>query len=43
MRTGLPKTYSVQLSAREREQRESLVRSRTLPHALVRRAKMNLG
>ena len=42
MRTGRPKTYSVTLTAKQREQLEAFARSRSLPHGLVRRARIVL-
>lgn len=42
MRTGRPKKQDLVLSARERAQLVSYSRSRSLPHALVRRAQMVL-
>ena len=42
MRTGRPKTYFVTLSAEQREQLEAVARSRSLPHGLVRRARIVL-
>lgn len=42
MKTGRPKKQTIVLSPLEREQLESYTRSRALPHALVRRAKIVL-
>jgi transposase len=42
MRTGRPKTHVVTLNTDERKQLQKLARSRSLPHALVRRAKIIL-
>jgi len=42
MKTGRPKKRQIVLSPTEREQLESYARSRALPHALVRRAKIVL-
>lgn len=42
MRTGRPKSFSISLNDREREELGNLARSRSLPHALVRRAKIIL-
>ena len=42
MRTGRPKKQAIVLSSNEREQLQSYARSRSLPHALVRRAKIVL-
>ena len=42
MRTGRPKSYTVKISDDEREQLQSFARSRSLPHALARRAKIVL-
>ena len=40
MRTGRPKSFTVKLSEEEREVLNTYARSRSLPHALVRRAKI---
>lgn len=42
MRTGRPRSFSISLNEREREELGNLARSRSLPHALVRRAKIVL-
>ena len=42
MRTGRPKSFSISLNDRERDELGNLARSRSLPHALVRRAKIVL-
>ncbi len=42
MRTGRPKTHAVKRSDEQREQLEGFARSRSLPHALARRAKIIL-
>lgn len=42
MRIGRPKTFTVTVSDDEREQLQRFARSRSLPHALVRRAKIVL-
>ena len=42
MRAGRPKSYAVTLSDEQRSQLESFARSRSLPHALARRAKIIL-
>lgn len=40
MHVGRPKSYAVTLSDEQRTQLESFARSRSLPHALARRAKI---
>ena len=42
MRTGRPKSVTLELSEFERDKLQAMARSRSLPHALVRRAKMVL-
>ena len=42
MPAGRPKSYAVTLSDEQRSQLESFARSRSLPHALARRAKIIL-
>lgn len=42
MRTGRPKTYTITLDVEQRAQLEAYARSRSLSHALVRRAKIVL-
>ena len=42
MTAGRPRSYSIQLNDNERAQLESFARSRSLPHALARRAKIVL-
>lgn len=42
MRTGRPKSYQVEFDARARAQLERYARSRSLPHAMARRAKIIL-
>lgn len=42
MTAGRPRSYSIQLNDDERAQLESFARSRSLPHALARRAKIIL-
>ena len=42
MRTGRPKSFTISIDEQQRTQLESFARSRSLPHALARRAKIIL-